>query len=192
MSESGQRPGWYPDPSGAVGTERWRNGVSWGEQTRVAGWTPGPGAPGPGAPGPGWTGPGVPTRKPRHTGRIVVAVLLAGLAVVGVFVGGIIWLVLGLTGGPRDAANGFFTELGEGRVDAAAARLCARYSDQGVDRLTTAYPEPVIDFDVNSVNRVNDTATVTGDLTVGSASAYPVTVQLVREQGEWKVCSLPG
>ena len=28
--------GWYPDPSGAAGAERWYNGQSWSDQTRPA------------------------------------------------------------------------------------------------------------------------------------------------------------
>jgi hypothetical protein len=193
MSEPGARPGWYPDPSGTP-QERWWNGMSWGEQTR-------PGSPayaGPAYGGPAYGGPayGGPVFVPpaRHRSAAKVVLLIVGLlfAVGALFVGGIVWLALSLTGGPRDVTSEFFAALREGRTADAAGHLCARYADNPVDRLTTAFPDPVRGFDVDSVERVNDTATVTGDLTTGSASAYPLTLRLVREQDTWKICSLPG
>lgn len=171
-----QEPGWYPDPSGSP-AQRWWNGISWGEQTR---------------PAPPGTAPPLPPARPRRVGRIVAVVVLAALAGIGILVGTLIWAVLRLTGGPRGAVTAFYDDLQQQRVPEAAARLCDRYAADGVSLLSVAYSDQVYSFEVDSVRRDGDTATVDGTVVTGSASAYPVSVTVVREDGEWKVCSLPG
>jgi len=86
-------PGWYPDPGGASGLERYWDGSGWTEQTRAE--TP--------APPPTWqdTRPRTvtpwaaetPTGRPRRTGLVVGLVALAAVVVGGGVVG-----VLALTG----------------------------------------------------------------------------------------------
>ena len=168
-------PGWHRDPSGQ---ERWWNGVSWSEQLRRG--TPSvlPASP----PGPG--------PRPWLGG---VLLLVGGLLLVCVasLVSLLVWLGVSITGGPRDVSEDFFGDLREGRLESAAARLCDRYAGEGADRIGSAYGQPVYGFEVVSVERRDDTAVVIGRITTGSASAYPVRVSLVRESGEWKVCSLP-
>ena len=98
---SGQTPpGWYPDPYGTPGLQRWFDGTQWTQSTQPAAgqgtpapWSPpeqGPGTPqpwhGPGAPGTPqpWTPSGVPgsVPAPRKNGNATLLALAGGGAVV--------------------------------------------------------------------------------------------------------------
>lgn len=199
MSEQGQRAGWYPDPAGTPGLQRWWNGIGWGEHTRPAQGVP-TGQPGPGQPPAGsWApGYGAPwaaggSQPPRRSPvRWIVSGCLVLLLLAGLTVGGLVYVAVRTTSGPKAAVTGFFGDLREGRYDAAAGRLCSRYAAGAERRVRDAYPDPVLGYSATSVARTDDTATVVGELTSGSASAFEVTVTVVREAGGWRVCSLPG
>lgn len=102
---SGQTPpGWYPDPYGTPGLQRWFDGTQWTQSTQPSGqstpapWSPpGPAQghgtpqpwqpPGQGTPAP-WTPPGAPgpVPPPRKSSQAVLMGLLGGGAVVVVLV----------------------------------------------------------------------------------------------------------
>lgn len=186
MSDEGRAPGWYDDPSGPPGGQRWWNGISWGDQTRWNG--PGPGA----NPYAAW-GATPPTPPPRR--RSPVPWILSGCLVLVLLVvggcGSFIFVVAKATSGPREVVSDYFDDLERGDYATAAGRMCGQYAGVGEEGLRLAYPGPVLDADVRSVSRTNSRAEVTVDLTQGSASAYSATITAVEEGDEWKVCSLP-
>ena len=84
MNEQGRaQPGWYPDPSGPPGQQRWWDGTRWTEHLRPP---PGAGAP-PGA-APSYPPPGAAAPTPPRSGTtntlIVVLIVLGVLAVLGI------------------------------------------------------------------------------------------------------------
>jgi hypothetical protein len=86
---TGASAGWYPDPQGRPGWQRWFDGTAWTEHTQ-----PVPGPPSP----PVWTAAGPAGPKPSHVGRnilIGVAIVVA-LAIVGLVVAVIIGVAVGV------------------------------------------------------------------------------------------------
>jgi hypothetical protein len=73
MTDQGQaQPGWYPDPSGPAGQQRWWDGTRWTEHLQ-----PAPGA-GPTTP------PPAPARSGSSNTLVVVLIVLGVLAVLGI------------------------------------------------------------------------------------------------------------
>lgn len=147
-----------------------------------------------GGPGTGFApgfGSGLPPHRPGRTAKIIVLALGGIALVVVLMVVGFGYFLVKATDGPRTTANAFFLELEQGRSHAAALRLCSEYAEDGQSLLALAYSDQVQDWDATGVSISGDDATVTGQLVTGTASASTVTVTLVREDGDWKVCSLP-
>src|SRR5918999_3492958 len=70
MNERGQaQPGWYPDPSGPAGQQRWWDGTRWTEHLQ---------------PAPGAAPPGAAPKSGSSNTLVVVLVVLGVLAVLGI------------------------------------------------------------------------------------------------------------
>jgi hypothetical protein len=103
VNEQGRaQPGWYPDPSGPPGQQRWWDGTRWTEHLQPAQGAAPPG-PAPGAPG------AAPPRSGSSNTLVVVLIVLGVLAVLGI--GGCVACAALVGEGAEDIGREFEREL---------------------------------------------------------------------------------
>lgn len=122
---------------------------------------------------------------------IALAVGLAGLALIVA----IIFLVFGLTRGAVTAGNEFLGLIGSGKTAAAYESASATLkSQQDVGSFEQVVKNlGLTDFASafwSSIETKNDRAYLEGSVTTRSGGKIPLTMELVKESGTWKVISL--
>jgi hypothetical protein len=119
-----------------------------------------------------------------------VAILLAILALVALF-GSIFFF----TSGAADAADAFFARIAEGDIEGAYASTAEEFrADTPVEEfgafLETTALSRFESATWNSRSVENNRATISGTITTTDGGRIPMTVGLVKEQGEWRVLSV--
>jgi hypothetical protein len=95
MNEQGQaQPGWYPDPSGPAGQQRWWDGTRWTEHLQ---------------PAPGAAPPGPTPKSGSSNALVIILVVLGVLAVLGI--GGCVACAALVGEGAEDIGREFEREL---------------------------------------------------------------------------------
>lgn len=95
MNEQGQaQPGWYPDPSGPAGQQRWWDGTRWTEHLQLA---------------PGAAPAGAPPKSGSSNALVIILVVLGVLAVLGI--GGCVACAALVGEGAEDIGREFEREL---------------------------------------------------------------------------------
>jgi len=94
--------------------------------------------------------------------------------------------------GPIETTDDYFTALRDQNYSEAYDLRCAAFKAQ-ISEPDFAQREqangPVRKFDINGIDRNNDSATTEGDVTRAGVE-YHVTVRLEKEDGDWKVCEI--
>lgn len=122
---------------------------------------------------------------------MVLPVLLAALFA-GVIGGGVFYM----TREPVAAIKTQLAEIRDGRLDDAYARLSiayrARLSREGFAELLEKHPALSDNADASFWNRSleNDEMRLSGTLTARSGAKEKVVLELVREQGEWRISAI--
>jgi hypothetical protein len=122
-----------------------------------------------------------------------IVVPIAGLACLG----GIVYFVFALTRGAVEGADRFLSLLGQGKTGEAYAATADGFRNQQSEEQFT---EAVRKLGLNDFgssfwttrNIVNDKATLEGTVSLKSGGSIPLTLQLFKEKGEWKVLELSG
>ncbi|HWX23557.1 MAG TPA: hypothetical protein VN083_00880, partial [Vicinamibacteria bacterium] len=97
--------------------------------------------------------------------------------------------------GAVDAATGEFTEIREGKIDAAYDRLSssykARLSREDFETLLNHHPAIRSNKDVAFSEKiiVNDNAHLAGTVTSSTGETEKITIELQKEGGAWKIAS---
>jgi len=175
-------PGWYPNPADPTHL-RWWDGNSWTDNTApMGGWSP------------GWTGP--PPRRRRIWPWIVFPILGVFL-LMGVCAAIFVPRVIGAFKHPVDAANIYYGDLRDGRLDDAYAHLCTAYRadmpyEQYIQQVHSDEEDlgHVTKFNAHQVHRVSghgDEALVDVDLTT-TQRTFAVRAHMVNEGGHWHWC----
>ncbi|HUG90435.1 MAG TPA: hypothetical protein VML55_06360 [Planctomycetaceae bacterium] len=118
---------------------------------------------------------------------------LAGVAVIA----GIVFLVFSLTRGATEAADRFLALVGEAKhheawLSTAGAVRAQQDEAEFVRTIERLGLDEAASASWSSRRIVNDEATLEGSVTTNSGGAIPVTIKLLKEQGEWKVLSITG
>lgn len=119
-------------------------------------------------------------------------------ALVGVAaIAGFVFLIFSLTRGATDAANRFLALSAEGKHHeaylATAGAFRAQQDEPGfVSMIGRLGLDDYASASWPSRSVVNDEATLEGTVTTKSGGAIPITIKLIKEQGEWKVLALSG
>ncbi len=199
-------PGNPTDPGGTSGSEPDPGQPGWASPTPPPAPAPPPPPPapptpspyatpppptGPGAPaaGSGWEPPPPPGKKRSLAWLwILIPVLLVFLTSVVLIV---VFAVRAIVG-PIETTDDYFTALRDQNYSEAYDLRCAAFKAQ-ISEPDFAQREqangPVRSFDINGVDRNNDSATTEGDVTRAGVD-YHVTVRLEKEDGDWKVCEI--
>lgn len=160
--------------------------------------TPGAGS-GPDPNQPGWAVPTPPSQSPppapvpppkrRMTWLwiLIPTLLLFAVATVVVIV-----FAIRLVVGPIEATDDYFALIRDGRYASAYGERCDSFKaqvslDEFVNRERVA--GPVGDFDIDEFDIDDGDATTEGTVERGG-DVYDVTVQLERDDGDWKVCEI--
>ena len=198
-------PGNPTDPSGTSGSEPDPGQPGWASPTPPPAPAPPPPPPapptpapyatppptGPGAPpaGSGWEPPPAPGKKRSLAWLwILIPVLLVFLTSVVLIV---VFAVRAIVG-PIETTDDYFTALRDQNYSEAYDLRCAAFKAQ-ISEPDFAQREqangPVRKFDINGIDRNDDSATTEGDVTRAGVD-YHVTVRLEKEDGDWKVCEI--
>ena len=132
-----------------------------------------------------------------RSGKALKWILLGcgGLLFVGSLgFGGCIYMVYSMTKEPADATQAFFNKVNAGELDTAYADTSAGF------RAAVSREEFRVMFDGMRVTDVtlserniqNDTATVSGTITVEGGGTMALTVELVQNGDVWRVESITG
>jgi hypothetical protein len=149
----------------------------------------------PAGPPPGWE----PAARPRHRRRwiwVLVGTLLSIAVLFGVGIG----LFITRQKPVIDAAEAFLDDVAAGRYEAAYDDLCEEdrdaFTEEGFANFARSEPtlsrldDPTVNFLGVDIN--GDRATVDFDPESGESSDFDETyeLELQKEDGDWKVCSL--
>jgi hypothetical protein len=151
---------------------------------------PPPGTPGGGPVDPaGWEPPPTPVKKRRLTWLwiLIPVLLVCATSVIVIAVFAIRAIV-----GPIEATDDYFAALRDERYAAAYDLRCTSFQAQITEADFTTREQqngPVRDFDIDSFDTNDDTATTEGEVT-RSGIKYDVTVHLEKEGDDWKVCEI--
>jgi hypothetical protein len=138
---------------------------------------------------PGWQPPQPPAKKRRLTWLWILIPILAVFAVSVILI--IVFAVRAIVG-PIEATDDYFSALRDQHYAEAYDRRCTSFQAQISEQdfaLREQQNGPVRDFDINSFDRSDDTATTEGDVT-RAGLRYHVRVRLEKEGGDWKVCDI--
>ncbi len=203
-------PGNPIDPSGAPGGDPDAGQPGWASPTppppppdappapqpgppAAPGWGAPPGPPPPITPpapaASGWEPPPPPVKKRRLTWLWILIPVLAVFAVSVVLI--VVFAVRAIVG-PIESTNDYFSALRDEKYSAAYDLRCAAFKAQ-ISEPDFAQREQsngrVRDFNITEFDRTGNRATTNGDVTRAGID-YHVTVRLVREDGDWKVCEI--
>ncbi|MBU0645892.1 DUF4864 domain-containing protein [Patescibacteria group bacterium] len=132
--------------------------------------------------------------KATKSGSIKIAVgLLIGFIIFGI---GVFALVMQLTNGPREVADVFMADLNAGQVasayDLTSSAFQEAVSGESWAQFVEAYPILVgyQDVSFNYSSMAGDSAVISGTLKGTDGEVRPVTIDLVKENEEWRVLNL--
>lgn len=124
--------------------------------------------------------------------RTIVIIVVACVAGFVALIGGIISVVFYATSGVVDAGNGFFEAARKGDYEAAYALtsedLKRNRTVAGLkEYIETNGLNEVVDTTWNSRSFENNSGKLEGSVKTRSGGVIPVTIELVKENGDWKV-----
>jgi hypothetical protein len=110
-------------------------------------------------------------------------------------IGGCTLFVVNLARGPIDGANAWVGLLDEGDFGGAYDNLCAqlrsgRERQDVTAELEASYGAGITTYRFTTVQSTNGVTTVEGTIDV-SNNTRQVTLTMVEEDGNWKVCTIP-
>jgi hypothetical protein len=148
--------------------------------------------PGPGHAGPGYPGPAAPGPQQRGGSGLLWWIVGGG----GVLAGAAVLLVVLLTGAddPEDTARAFAAAVNAGDVDAIVELFCAEQAELLRPQLDAAGDGRIDDLVQVTFRRLEQetdtTAVAVFDVVVAGAGAEATPFDMVRENGEWRMCGI--
>jgi hypothetical protein len=127
---------------------------------------------------PGYGQPSIP-RKPLIIGGVLAVVIAVAVTLI---------LVLSGSTGPTGVVNSWLTAAQDKNISRLRDLSCERARDE----ITSGAIPEIKSWDITNVSESGDTATVTLNITVtvdGETHTSPARLHLIKENGDWKVCS---
>lgn len=135
-------------------------------------------------------------KAPAKGGSKIVKIIAIVAGVIIVFVAGIIMLVFSMLSGVTGASGKFMDALKSGDAAAAYEMSAAGFKEQGTSEQFEVFVdnnEALAEMDsytLNSFKMENNYGSARGTITSKGGTVSPVLVELVNENGEWKVINI--